>query len=371
LNLRTKHIKRLVPVMLVGLLGLALVPATAQGDTVGDKQAEAARIEGEINANGRKADALSEQINGAQYRLDQAQAQISAADSRIQAAQAQSNRLEALLAKRAVQIYKGAGNATPLDAVDVQNISELSARQKYASAASSKDNTLVSQLTKAREDLATQKAQQQAVKDQAQSERDSLASAKHEVDAANATQQQLLGSVKGQIATLIAQKQAQESAASAARVAAAAQTRATTTGGGNNGGGRDSGSQDVGVSPGNFPAPSGAAGAAVAAAESKLGSPYVYAAAGPDTFDCSGLVMWAYAQAGVGLPHYSGAQYDATVHISRDALQPGDLIFYGSGGSDHVAMYVGGGTMIHAPHTGDVVRYAPIYGSPFGYGRVT
>ena len=80
--------------------------------------------------------------------------------------------------------------------------------------------------------------------------------------------------------------------------------------------------------------------------------------------------MWAYGQAGVGLPHYSGAQYGSTVHISRDALQPGDLIFYGPGGSDHVGMYVGGGTMIHAPHTGDVVRYAPIYGSPSGYGRV-
>jgi len=357
--------------MVAGLLGLALLPATAQGDTIGDKQSEAARIEAEITANGRKADALSEQINGAQYRLDQAQAQIAAAEARIQAAQAQSDKLEALLAKRAVQIYKGAGHTTPLDAVDVQNVSELSARRKYASAASNKDNSLVSQLTKAREDLATQKAQQQTVKQQAQSERDGLASAKSEIDTANAKQQQLLGSVKGQIATLIAQKQAAESAASAARVAAAAQApRASSGGGGGGGGGGDSGSQDVGVSPGNFPAPSGAAGAAVAAAESKLGSPYVYAAAGPDTFDCSGLVMWAYGQAGVGLPHYSGAQYGSTVHISRDALQPGDLIFYGPGGSDHVGMYVGGGTMIHAPHTGDVVRYAPIYGSPSGYGRV-
>ena len=363
MNFRSKPIKRLVPVVLAGLLGLALLPGTAQGDTVSDKQAEAARIQAEITANGRRADALSEQINGAQYRLDQAQAQISAADTRIQAAQAESDRLEGLLAKRAVQIYKGAGSSTPLDAVDVQDISELSARRKYASAASNKDNSLVSELTRAREELATQKAQQETIKNQAKGERDSLASTKSEIDAANAKQQQLLGSVNGEIANLLAQKQAQEAAAAAARVAAA-QTRAPSSSGGG------VTSTDTGVSPGNFPAPTGAAGAAVSAAISKLGSPYVYAAAGPDTFDCSGLTMWAYAQAGVGLPHYSGAQYASTVHISRDALQPGDLIFWGPGGSDHMGMYVGGGTMIHAPHTGDVVRYAPIYGSPSGYSRV-
>jgi cell wall-associated NlpC family hydrolase len=168
----------------------------------------------------------------------------------------------------------------------------------------------------------------------------------------------LLGSVKGEIATLVAQKQAQETAAATARANAAAQARASVR------------NTDTGVSPGNFPAPTGAAGAAVSAAISKLGTPYVYAAAGPNSFDCSGLVMWAYAQAGVSLPHYSGAQYNATVHISRDALQPGDLIFWGPGGSNHVGIYVGGGTMVHAPQTGDVVKYSSIYGSPSGYGRV-
>ncbi len=359
---RTKSLKRLVPLVLAGLLGLALVPGVAQGDTISDKQAEASRIQAEISANGRRADALSEQINGAQYRLDQAQAQISAAQTRIEAAEAESNRLEALLAKRAVQIYKGSGSSTPLDAVDVKDVSELSARRKYASAASNKDNSLVSELTRAREELATQKAQQETVKQQAQTERDSLASAKSEIDAANARQQQLLGSVKGELATLVAQKQAQESAAAAARAASAAAAAPART--------SRTTSTDTGVSPGNFPAPTGAAGAAVSAAISKLGSPYVYAAAGPNTFDCSGLVMWAYGQAGVGLPHYSGAQYGATVHISRDALQPGDLIFWGPGGSDHVGIYVGGGTMVHSPHTGDVVKYSPIYGSPSGYGRV-
>jgi cell wall-associated NlpC family hydrolase len=104
---------------------------------------------------------------------------------------------------------------------------------------------------------------------------------------------------------------------------------------------------------------SGGAATAVAAARSKLGSAYVWAAAGPSTFDCSGLTMWAWAQAGVSLPHSSSMQYSSGTRVSASSLQPGDLVFYGSP-IHHVALYVGGGQVIHAPQTGDVVRYASV-----------
>ena len=107
------------------------------------------------------------------------------------------------------------------------------------------------------------------------------------------------------------------------------------------------------------PPASGGAATAVAAAKSKLGSPYVWAAAGPSTFDCSGLTMWAWAQAGVSLPHSSSMQYSSGPKVSVSSLQPGDLVFYGSP-IHHVALYVGGGQVIHAPQTGDVVRYASV-----------
>lgn len=109
---------------------------------------------------------------------------------------------------------------------------------------------------------------------------------------------------------------------------------------------------------------------AVVAANNELGKPYVYASRGPDSFDCSGLVTFVYAQIGVTLTPYSGAQYDETTRIARDELQPGDLIFYGPGGSSHVAIYAGEDIMIAAPHTGDVVKLQTIYGEPSGYGRV-
>jgi cell wall-associated NlpC family hydrolase len=114
----------------------------------------------------------------------------------------------------------------------------------------------------------------------------------------------------------------------------------------------------VAEAPVNVPV-SGRAGIAVAAAKSKLGSPYVWAAAGPSSFDCSGLTMYAWGQAGVSLPHSSSMQMSSGQRVSLSALQPGDLVFYGSP-VYHVAIYVGGGQVIHAPQTGDVVRYASV-----------
>jgi len=99
-------------------------------------------------------------------------------------------------------------------------------------------------------------------------------------------------------------------------------------------------------------------------AMSKLGRPYVWGAAGPTTFDCSGLIMWAYKQVGISLPHYTGSQWNAGTHVSQGNLEPGDLVFFYSD-LHHVGMYVGDGKMLHAPHTGDVVRIAPMAGRPF------
>jgi cell wall-associated NlpC family hydrolase len=105
---------------------------------------------------------------------------------------------------------------------------------------------------------------------------------------------------------------------------------------------------------------SGRASAAVAEAYRQLGKPYKWAAAGPDSFDCSGLTMWAWARAGVSLPHSSRAQFDLGTHVSQSELRPGDLTFYGSP-IHHVGIYIGNGNMINAPQTGDVVRIASAF----------
>jgi peptidoglycan DL-endopeptidase CwlO len=106
-----------------------------------------------------------------------------------------------------------------------------------------------------------------------------------------------------------------------------------------------------------YPAPSAGAAIAVAEALRQLGKRYVFGAAGPDVFDCSGLTQWAWAKAGVSMDHYTGSQFNSFPHVPLDALQPGDLVFLRVD-LGHMGMYIGGGQFIHAPRTGDVVRIA-------------
>ncbi|MER6709688.1 MULTISPECIES: NlpC/P60 family protein [unclassified Streptomyces] len=110
---------------------------------------------------------------------------------------------------------------------------------------------------------------------------------------------------------------------------------------------------------GSATAASGRGAAAVAAARSALGKPYVWGANGPTGFDCSGLMQWSYAQAGVSLPRTSQAQRFAGRQVPLSEARPGDLVVYRSDAS-HVGMYMGNGQVIHAPYPGAPVRYDPV-----------
>jgi cell wall-associated NlpC family hydrolase len=113
------------------------------------------------------------------------------------------------------------------------------------------------------------------------------------------------------------------------------------------------------------PAPSGGVQAVLNAAYSVIGTPYQWGGSSPETgFDCSGFTLWAWAHAGVSLPHSSASQYSSLPHVDRDDLQPGDLLFFYSPIS-HVSIYVGGNNMIHSPHTGSVVSVVSVYWEHF------
>jgi cell wall-associated NlpC family hydrolase len=132
--------------------------------------------------------------------------------------------------------------------------------------------------------------------------------------------------------------------------------RPSIGGGGNSGNGGNGGNGGSGRG----------AGAAISFALSQLGDMYLWGATGPSRWDCSGLMMGAWKRAGVQLPHYSVAQYEQTRHIDEDELRPGDLIFWALNPNDpgtihHVAMYIGGGRMIHAPRTGKPVQIQSVY----------
>lgn len=110
---------------------------------------------------------------------------------------------------------------------------------------------------------------------------------------------------------------------------------------------------------------------AVTLASHEAGDPYVYGAAGPNSFDCSGLVRYVYLQLGISLPHNTTMQYYAMPHVSRAAALPGDIVFFhdSAGAISHDGIYAGNGYMWAAPHTGDVVKKQPVYSTAVSFGR--
>ena len=348
------------------LLG-ALGPMRASGTTLDDKKAQAEQLQNEIDANGNKIAALGEEYNGAVYAYEKAQAGVSEAKQHLAAAQAAQDKLSAQVAERGAVLYQGAQDPSSIfPDTNITSINELGARTKYGAVATGNDEQLIANLERAQQDLDVQRKAYEHQVEAAAKQRDSIAAARAEVEQASAQERELLSQVKGEIATLIAEEKAREAAALRASLAAIANSNSSS------GGGASSSvpASDVGgdAIP-TLPAPSPRAAAAIGYAEAQLGKPYRYAATGPDAFDCSGLTMMAWAAAGVSMPHYSGAQYAMFPHVPLDELQPGDLLFWGPGGSEHVAMYIGGGLQIAATHTGDYVRIQPMGSDPVGAAR--
>ncbi|MDQ3569745.1 MAG: NlpC/P60 family protein [Actinomycetota bacterium] len=197
-------------------------------------------------------------------------------------------------------------------------------------------------------------------------------------------QESTLRRVQGELGTLVAaetQRRAGEEASRAQAELAARQARAAAPVAASSTPGRAASRQpasrqpapvlDLAPAPGarTNPPPAGAA-TAVAEARRQLGKPYRWGAAGPGSFDCSGLTLWAWRAGGRSLPHSSRAQFAATSRVPLSQIQPGDLVFYGSP-IHHMGIYVGGGTMVEASQTGTPVRYASIYRRDMaGVGRV-
>jgi len=181
------------------------------------------------------------------------------------------------------------------------------------------------------------------------------AAAKRDIETKIAQQQRLYSSLRGEIAKLVEEQAAHQRAlAAAARErlhelhASAIQQASSTV----------VGASAITPSSDTVVAPPPTHGDVVQYAMSQLNTPYVWGGGAPGGFDCSGLVMWAYAQVGVSLPHSSYAQYGYGVPVSRDQLQPGDLVFFD--GLGHVGIYIGGDQFVHAPHTGDVVKISSL-----------
>jgi peptidoglycan DL-endopeptidase CwlO len=335
---------------------MAARPAT--GDAISDAKAKAAAIEAQLTQAQNQMSALSQQYDQAQYQLSQINSSIATTKANVAADEAQVTKNKATLSKAAVANYITDGTAAAQNPIFSGNEQTLGATTEYNKVAEGDISLAVDNLHTAEQSLDAQENQLQGEQSQAQTQVTTEQNAVAQNAQAIQSQKSALAQEQGQIATLVQQQQQAEAAAAAQaaqqkQAAAASAAAAAVHPSGSGGASAVAAGLNVAAPPPTSP---GGAGA-VQAAESQVGVPYVWGGESPKGsaspgFDCSGLTAWSWGQAGVPLPHYSGAQMSDSTPVPVSDLQPGDLLFYGPGGSEHVAMYVGPGTMIEAPYTG-------------------
>jgi cell wall-associated NlpC family hydrolase len=392
-------------------------PATPEaGSSLGD---QAASLAAQIQQQGRLADQLSEQADRAQIRVDQIAGQLRVVQATLDATSAELARATFTLAHQAVAAYTQGGRQ-PLTYVAHDTADDRALIDGYASAVAGIQQRDVDAYRSLRQ-RQTDQAQALAVAhSSAVASVEQLRAAQQAAQAMAAQEQRTLDAIDAQprLTTLVASAETSQYQAAAPAVQArftAARPGTTTaprsssapaTGATSTAGTAGTGtvpahprraspvavpsrypSSGAGAVPVNQapvtataappvtptapPAPSGVS-AAIAYAYAQIGKAYQWGGAGPDSFDCSGLVMRAYEAAGITFDHSAQDQYDATARVAIGALQPGDLVFFGTAGNVyHVGIYVGGGGMVDAPHAGASVRVEGIYwGDLLAGGRV-
>jgi peptidoglycan DL-endopeptidase CwlO len=340
----------------------SLVASPAAGDpSIASKQAEAQSVMNQVQQLDASLERAVEAYNYATVKLNKVRSDLKANHAQLQVAKQSLKNAQGALAARLVSLYRSGGQNDSLSVLlGASSLDDLVNRYNTASRISAQDTHVLSQVTRYDKQVKAQEARLKKAKAEAAALVRQRAAERASIQGQLASRRALLSSIQGEIAHLKAQEAARQAELRrelAARVAeqqraAPAQALASTVA---------PVSPDTGATGGAVgPAPPPTHSSVVAIAERYLGVPYRWGGASPSGFDCSGLVMYVYAQVGVSLPHSSYSQYGMGSPVSRSDLQPGDLVFFD--GLGHVGIYVGGNSFIHAPHTGDVVKISSISG---------
>lgn len=371
----------------VGLFGFNVPAARAQSSDQISAQIKAA--ESDLQRLHDDKDQLDEAALAAIDDLEQLKVEIAKSQARVAEIEQQLGTVQAQVSDFALETFVSGDQVSGIGTLLTgggTNLTETVEREQYAKLALSAGESVTDELDSTINDL--EKERTKLAKEQARAEqlvKDIDAQTKAVEQKAKELQDYEAAMKVKYGATLAAerraedQRRAREAAAAIAQAQANAASRRAAGGGGGGatprggaapggaaGGDAGAGSGGGGGAGRSVPSPSPGSSGAVSAAMSQRGVPYRFAAASPgEAFDCSGLTAWAWAQAGVSLPHQSRMQYASIQHIDPGDVQPGDLIFTHNPIS-HVGMYIGGGQMIHSPNTGDVVKVVGI-----NWGRVT
>jgi peptidoglycan DL-endopeptidase CwlO len=361
----TSRIRQVQAVLIVGLVALlTAVAASADPGTVASKEAEAQQVLGQINQIDQNLNSAVEAYNLANVRLHKIRGDLRDNKIELNVAIVSLKRSQKELARRLVTAYTSSEqNSTLAVLLGATSLNELVTRIETINATSSQDTRVVTEVTQAKAAIQRHRAELQRARSEQQSVVAQKAAEEQHIRSQLSQRRALLSSIRGEIAHIKAAEAARQlQLASEARARIAADPSS-------------SGPQPVvGVSAstpeGSTAAPPNVHGGVVGIAMRYLGVPYVWGGASPRGFDCSGFVMYVFAQIGVSLPHSSYAQFGMGTPVSMSQLQPGDLVFFA--GASHVGIYIGGGQFIHAPHTGTVVQISTLtgwYAAEFAGGR--
>jgi cell wall-associated NlpC family hydrolase len=338
--------------MTAGLLAAA--PTANAAPSLTDAKKQAAQLSAQVDRLTTQAEVASENYDAAEESLGTAATTYLGVEAQLENAQAQDAADSNSIRSQASAIYE-AGGPAPLyaEALNGDDLGDVMDRmtmagnvlrsQQLAAAGKSGLTAQLSSLNSTLAKAATTKSRLEAQASRtARQVKDLLAQQKQLLAQANVHVKQVLYQLQQAAEKAAAAKFARE--LKAAQELAAAQQAVL----------------------GGATAPTAAAGAAVAAAASREGTPYQWGATGPGSFDCSGLTGWAYAQAGIGLPRTSREQWFVGHHVGLADLQPGDLLFWATDANNpatihHVAIYAGNGYMIAAPHSGANVSLQRVY----------
>jgi peptidoglycan DL-endopeptidase CwlO len=355
--------RRQAQAFVIGVIALfAAASASADPGRVAAKQAQAQQVLGQIDQIDQSLGAAVEQYNLANVRLQKIEGDLRENRKQLRLARANLKIAQKSLAARLVTAYTSTqDNSTLSLLLGSTSFEDLLNRVETVNSTSSQDANIVRQVASSRAAIQRNRTQLRDAHAEQQRIVAQKAAQRQHIESQLAARRHLLSSIRGEIQRIKAAEAAQQrQLAAAAQSRLAGQTAPSVSGIG------------VGASTpeGSTIAPPNVHGGVVGVAMGYLGVPYVWGGSSPRGFDCSGLVMYAFAAVGISLPHSSYAQFNMGIPVSIGQLQPGDLVFFS--GASHVGIYIGGGQFIHAPHTGDVVKISSLsgyYSSAWAGGR--
>jgi cell wall-associated NlpC family hydrolase len=345
-------------------VGLLVAAGTASADgTIASKQAQAQEVLAKVQQLYSDQERAAEAYNYAGVQLKQIDQQLELNGKNLVAAKKSLTHSRQAIATRVRELYvKGDGDSTLEVLLGSTSLEDVVNRLDAIQRVSSQDSRILSAVRRYKKEVLQRRSQLQDARAKQADLVQQRAEQKQAIEGQISEQNQLLSTIKDQIeqlkieeqqrqAQLIAQARARAEAIRLAAERAQHQVAAQAA--------VNASHVEPAYNP-NVPAPQ--YGNVVSIAMQYLGVPYVWGGASPSTgFDCSGFVMYVFAQIGVSLPHHAASQYNYGVPVSRDQLAPGDLVFFD--GLGHVGIYIGNGQFIHAPHTGDVVKISSLYES--------